>query len=133
MSMHDRAAQFAPFAALTGFDAQITEAGRLTQPRIDPGEDALAELDQALRFLLEHVDQKPEATITWFVQDANKDGGAYETVTGRVRRIDMLERTLTLTDGRAVPLGDIVALRAEDQPSGGESSDIPAAGGLFSE
>ena len=88
MSMLDRAAQFSPFAALTGYDAAIKETGRLTDEKIELDEDTKAALDMKQAYLIEMIDEQPEITIIYFLPDARKVGGAYVTVTGNLKRFD---------------------------------------------
>ena len=107
MSMEDRAAQFSPFAALTGYDAAILETGRLTEDKLELGEETQAILDRKQRYLAEIIDTKPEITVTYFVPDEKKSVGAYSTVTGFLKRIDEYERELVLTDGRKIQLDAI--------------------------
>ena len=113
MSMRDRAAIFSPFAALSGHGAAIAETARLTDRRMELDEDTKAELDQRQAVLLEHIEEQPEVTVTWFQPDERKDGGAYLTVTGRLKKIDEAGRTLTLLDGTSVPLEDVVRLESD--------------------
>lgn len=110
MSMLDRAAQFSPFAALTGYDAVIEETGRLTDAPIELEEGAKAELDQAINKLMETLPSQPYAVITYFQKDARKLGGAYLTVTGRVKKIDPYEMILTMTDGTIIELNQIYCI-----------------------
>ncbi len=117
MSMQDRAAQFSPFAALTGFDAAIDETARLTDDPIALEEEAMAALDRKQQYLLDKIHEQPEVTVTYFVPDARKAGGAYVTVTGRVRRIDTHNRILTMTDGTAIPMDAIAALSGDLFPA----------------
>lgn len=114
MPISDRAAIFSPFAALSGHGAAIAETARLTGQRIELDEDTKAELDQKQAVLLEHIAEQPVVTVTWFQPDARKDGGAYLTVTGRLKKIDEVERTLTLVDGTSIPLEDVVWLESEE-------------------
>ena len=107
MSLHDRAAQFSPFAALTGHSAAIAETGRLTDSRITLDESEMARVDAALQRLRELLPQEPAVSITYFVPDERKAGGSYQTVTGTVRRIDTVNGILLLTDRREVPIADI--------------------------
>ena len=88
MSLYDRAAQFSPFAALTGFDDAIAETGRQTQDRIELDRDALDRLDEQMQGLLEVLDSQPEAEVVWFRYDERKAGGSYVTTTGHVKKID---------------------------------------------
>ena len=107
MSMADRAAQFSPFAALTGYEAAVEETARLTQTKVEMTEDKKQMLDEKLHLLLDSAHHPPAVRITYFVPDARKGGGSYETVTGCVRGIDPLGQYLILTDKRTVPLEDL--------------------------
>ena len=110
MARADRAAQFAPFAALTGYDAAIRENARLTQERIDPAEAELASLDRRFRLLLEHLGERPEVRLTRFRPDERKSGGVYETVSGIVKQIDLIARRIRLLDGTDIPMDDVLTL-----------------------
>ena len=110
MPMSKRAAQFLPFAALTGFEGESAETGRLTEAAPELEEDALVSLDRQLALLRQRLPEQPEVTITRFVPDEKKDGGQYETLTGQVRRLDEIERALILTDGTKIDLDTIVEL-----------------------
>ena len=105
MSMYDRAAQFSPFAALTGFDGVIAETGRLTDRKIELSESEKILLDQKLTLIDDVIQDKhhPEITVVYFVPDYLKDGGEYEEYTGKVRHIDKVERTVVFlaTNGRS--------------------------------
>lgn len=113
MPMIDRAAQFSPFAALTGFDDAIEETGRLTQFKITLAESAMAELDRALASLSENIRQQPSVTVTYFQEDARKNGGAYVKYRGNLKKIDEYERRLIFTDGNAIYIGDILELEPD--------------------
>lgn len=114
MSLEDRAAQFSPFAALTGYDAAILETGRLTEDKLELGEETQAILDRKQRYLAEIIDTKPEITVTYFVPDEKKSGGAYSTVTGFLKRIDEYERVLMLTDGRKIQLAAVFDIESAE-------------------
>ena len=86
MPIRDRAAIFSPFAALSGHGAAIAETARLTEQKIELDEDTKAELDRRQAVLLEYMDERPELTVTWFQRDEKKDGGAYLTTTGRLKK-----------------------------------------------
>lgn len=118
MPIRDRAAIFSPFAALSGHSAAIAETARLTDRRIELDEDARVELDRRQQSLLEHLAERPEVTVTWFQPDERKDGGAYITTTGRLKKVDKVARTLVLTDGTAIPLDDVVDIESECFPGG---------------
>ncbi len=109
MTRHDRAAQFAPFAALTGLDAAMGETARRTEERIALDENALEELDRRLRELEQRQGDTPVA-VTYFRQDEKKAGGAYRTAEGVLRRIDGENRLLFLADGTRIPMEDVVDL-----------------------
>lgn len=113
MSMLDRAAQFSPFAALTGYDAAIKETGRLTDEKIELDEDTKAALDMKQAYLIEMIDEQPEITIIYFLPDARKSGGAYVTVTGNLKRFDEYERLLILTNGKKIPMDDIINIESD--------------------
>ena len=113
MSLHDRAAQFSPFAALTGHSAAIAETGRLTDSRITLDESEMARVDAALQRLRELLSQEPVASITYFVPDERKAGGSYQTITGEVKRIDTVNGVLLLTDRREIPIADIFDITIE--------------------
>ncbi len=111
MPRQSRAAQFAPFAALTGFDAQLRETERQTQAQAEPNEDALQELDQSLHTLFACVHTQPAVQVRWFVPDAKKSGGAYKAAAGRVLQLDRNRSLLVLDSGPVIALGAIAELR----------------------
>ena len=110
MSIQNRAAIFSPFAALSGHAGAIEETARLTEQRIELDEDTKTELDRRQAMLLEHIREQPEITVTWFQSDELKEGGAYLTTTGRLKKIDPIERTLVLLDGPSIQLEDVFNL-----------------------
>ena len=113
MSRLDRAAQFSPFAALSGYEAALQEAGRLTEERIELAEGEKEEIRCRLQAVQDAVARHPKITVVYFVPDEKKEGGAYVTAVGRVKRLDEFSRTLLFQDGRSVPLDEIVDLRGD--------------------
>jgi len=108
MSPQDRAAQFSPFAALTGYEAVISETGRLTGSRVELSEDRKTELDAVQQQLAAVLTECPMVTVTYFVEDERKSGGEYVTLTGSVCRLNTHLRFLQMTDGTQIPLDDIL-------------------------
>ena len=102
MPLSDRAAQFAPFAALSGHSAALAETARLTDQRMELDEDARAALDLKQQLLLERIKERPEITVTWYIVS-----------TGRLKRIHEADQVLVLADGLRIPIGDIVELESE--------------------
>ena len=111
MPIADRAAQFMPFKALSGYEDDITEETRLTQQRIELTEGEQELLDQQLQLLGERLaEERPEVRVVCFVPDARKDGGAYQTLRGRVKKLDPVEGVMLLDDGRRVRFADIYSI-----------------------
>lgn len=107
MSPQDRAAQFSPFAALTGYHAVIQEAARRTEERRVLGEEAQERLERRLNFLLAHWEERPEVRLCYFKADERKAGGAYVTAEGVVEKLDVCERVLRMENGEQIPLDDL--------------------------
>lgn len=103
MPIYDRAAQFAPFAALTGHDAIIRETARLTDDARELTESRKQELNDRLTVIQDAIDSQPTVTITYFQPDEFKAGGAYRTVTERVRKLDTHRSVMYLSDFTAIP------------------------------
>jgi hypothetical protein len=110
MPLEERAAQFSPFAALTGYDAVIRETARLTDRRVELDECRRQELDAALRDLAARLDSRPEVLVTYFLEDTRKEGGEYVHVSGRLKKIDPFSRVLVLEDSTLIPIDDILEL-----------------------
>jgi len=114
MSMHDRAAQFAPFAALTGYEDAVCEAGRLTDREIVLEDNDLEILNRKLTEIIKQLEEQPgsepEIRALVFVPDEKKAGGRYEEVSGRVRRVDTACRQILLTDRRTLLMANIVSI-----------------------
>lgn len=113
MSRENRAAQFSPFAALTGYDTAIRETARLTDARIELDENAIAVLDMKLRMLADEMKQRREVEVTYFQPDEKKEGGAYVTATGVLKKIDDYARVLVFMDGRRIAIEDILEIECE--------------------
>ena len=107
MSLESRAAQFAPFAALVGYDEEIGEAARSTDGREELSEDAIDALNQAFQKLLEHEEERPLVTVIYFQPDAKKDGGRYMTYTGNFRFYDAEKRVMKFVDGMVIGVGQV--------------------------
>ena len=113
MPMSDRAAQFAPFAALTGYDSAIKETGRLTDERIELDEEALTTLNMRYQLLMDALDEEPEVEITYFKPDGRKAGGKYVLVIGTVKKVDDFERLIAMQDGIIIPMDDVLSIDGE--------------------
>lgn len=113
MSMMDRAAQFSPFAALTGYDGAIKETARLTDEKVELGDEAISILNMKMQMLVETSEDKPEVCIIYFRPDEKKSGGSYVHATGVVKRIDEIERILVLTDGTKIKMEDIADIEGQ--------------------
>jgi len=112
-SMMDRAARFAPFAAITGYEEMVLEEARVTEERIDLDEGTLSLLNEKLNMIQEFLDDEPEVTITYFEPDKKKSGGAYVNITGIVKRIDEYEHLVMMTDGKKIYIEDIYNLQSD--------------------
>ena len=115
MALRDRAAQFAPFAALTGHDAAVQETARLTENKIELDENEFALLDQKLRYL-EAQQMQPIIAVTYFVPDQRKSGGAYVEVQGRMKQIDRYHHCLRMEDETMIPIEDILKIDEKRTP-----------------
>lgn len=113
MNATERAAQFAPFAALTGYDDAIAETARLTESKARLGDWEQAEMDEKLRFLAQNVRDHPAIAVTYFRPDEKKNGGAYVTACGTLKKIKLDERELLLSDGTAISLDAVRRLTGE--------------------
>ena len=111
MSMHDRAAQFMPFRALTGYEDAVQETARLTDERVELTEDEKSILDRKLQELADRVADHPQVTLTYFQLDNKKAGGAYVSVTGQLRKINDFEGVLILMDGKRILIEDILDIQ----------------------
>ncbi len=113
MSLQDRAAQFSPFAALTGHEAAIRETARLTQEMRELSEEEQAKLNDKLQVIREHLGQDISVTFTYFKPDDRKEGGVYATHTGEVKRVNDVEHTIILADGMVIPTQHIREIESD--------------------
>ncbi|TCL57619.1 hypothetical protein EDD76_108154 [Kineothrix alysoides] len=113
MAVINRAAQFSPFAALTGHDAAIKETARQTDKRVELDEYVKDSLKDRLQTIVDEIKEHPQITITYFQPDGKKDGGAYVSVTGGVKKIDLYARILAMIDGEMIPIDDIIGINGE--------------------
>ncbi len=110
MTLRDRAAQFAPFSALTGYDDVIDETARLTDGKIELSEDARALLDVKQRLLQRRIEERPRVTVVHFVEDQRKTGGAYRSFTGNLIRMDETSREMVFADGTRIKTSDVIEM-----------------------
>lgn len=113
MALIDRAAQFSPFAALSGHEEAIRETARITDERMELAESSKELLDMRLQMIREHLAEKPEVTVTFFEPDQKKCGGAYVRVTGKVKKIDVYEARIVFEGGTSVCMADVTAIEGE--------------------
>ena len=107
MAMEARAAQFSPFAALTGYDDATREEARLVEMRQELSEDMKDMLDAKLAIIVQHIKEQPNIAVTYFLPDGKKAGGRYVTVSGNVKKLDGVERVIMMTDGTKISLEDV--------------------------
>ena len=113
MSMAERAAQFSPFAALTGYEDVLTETARKTEQKIELDETMKAELDRKLHLLAEHVQNPPSISITYFQSDEYKEGGQYITQSCRIKKINSMTQVIQTTDGLQIPICDLLKIESD--------------------
>ena len=114
MPLQDRAAQFAPFAALTGHDAAIKETARLTDEKLELSEEVIAQLNEKINIIRNNIGIEQNVLITYFVPDAKKTGGSYVTYSGIVKKIDEYEHTIIMTDQTVIPIEQISDIKCEE-------------------
>lgn len=110
LSMKQRAAQFAPFAALSGFEDAIIETSRITETRIELDDEEKAKIDDILKKIMMNISNRPKATITYFIPDDRKSGGEYKTKTGNVKKIDEFNQIIILEDKIEIPIKEIIEI-----------------------
>ncbi len=113
MPMQERAAQFSPFAALTGYDAAIRETARTTDARLELSEESMELLNTKLQMAADSIAEQPELSFTYFKPDERKSGGAYITVSGAVKKVDDYKRLIILQSGETIPMDDVLEIEGE--------------------
>ena len=114
MSIQDRAAQFMPFAALTGYEDLIRESSRITQSCIELSETEIEELKQKLEILQKHENEKPLIKVQYFIRDLKKSGGSYQTVEKHLHRIDDIEKKIIFKDRTTIQFEEIISIEYEE-------------------
>ena len=114
MTLEARAAQFAPFAALTGYDDEVKETARLTNRRIELDDEAKSILDNKIQIILEQISQRPTVSITYFLPDTKKAGGEYVTITGTIKKIDGYNQVIVLENRIEIPINEIIDIDMDD-------------------
>ena len=107
MAMEKRAAQFAPFAALTGYEESVIEEARQTEEKLELSEDMIDMIDARLAVIQHHIKEQPNISVTYFIPDNKKAGGRYVTVSGNVRMLDGIEHAIIMTDRTKIPIEDV--------------------------
>jgi len=113
MSLHQRSAQFAPFAALTGYESQVKETARLTDKRIEIDEELKQILDMKIQVIKEKIASKPELEITYFIPDDKKDGGRYETIIDNISKIDNYNEKIIMQNGLKIEIKEVIDINSE--------------------
>lgn len=113
MSLEQRSAQFAPFAALTGYEGQVKETARLTNKKIEINEELKEILNQKIQLIQKKIKEQPQIEITYFIPDSKKDGGRYETVTNSVKKIDTYKGEIILIDETTIAIDEIIDISSE--------------------
>ncbi len=113
MSMEERAAQFSPFAALTGYEAAVKETARLTDEQEELDEDEKALINESLQKLYRHIAERPQVTVTYFEPDERKEGGSRKKITGRLRKINEDSQLLVLEDGCEIQISRILNIQKD--------------------
>ena len=113
LSRDSYAAQFSPFAALSGYDDVVSETSRATDEKTELDEDAKLRLSGKLTIILDHLDENPVVSVTYFVKDKRKSGGKYVTLDGTVKKYDGYERIIYMTDGTKIPLDDLFDINGD--------------------
>ena len=117
MPMQDRAAQFSPFAALTGYDAAVKEAARFTDSPVELSEEELELLNRKLNRLLDNIPRQPLVSFTCFKPDDKKSGGSYVTCRGVVKKVDICKRLIIMQDGTLIPMDQVLDIEIREETS----------------
>lgn len=120
MSLYDRAAQFAPFSALTGHDDAIKETARLTDKKLELDDYDQMLLNNKMIFILNHINDQPEITVTYFIPDTNKEGGMYLDFAGNIKKFDAVQRVICFADKTEISIDDIIDIKSEILPENTE-------------
>ena len=107
MAIEKRAAQFAPFAALTGYEESVAEEARLTEEKLELSEDMIDMIDARLAVIQHHIKEQPRIAVTYFIPDNKKAGGRYVTVSGNIRKLDGTGHRIIMADGTSIPIDDV--------------------------
>ncbi|HOZ54569.1 MAG TPA: hypothetical protein PK993_00775 [Clostridia bacterium] len=113
MSLEQRSAQFASFAALSGFEEQVKEKARLTSKRVEIDEEIKAILDMKLKVIKDRIKSNPEVEITYFIPDDKKDGGKYVTIKNTIIKLDYYNRKILTAEGTRISLDEIIDIQSE--------------------
>ena len=113
MSLHQRSAQFAPFAALTGYEGQVKETARLTDKRIEIDEEIKQILDMKIQIIQDKISDSPEIEITYFIPDNKKEGGKYETIADNISKIDNYNEKIIMKNGLKIDINEIIDINGE--------------------
>lgn len=113
LSLESRASQFAPFAALVGYDSEIKETARLTDKKVVLDDNQKEIISNKLNYLNEHINDQNEVTITYFIKDQKKSGGKYLKKTGIIKRIDLVNQNIKFVDNTIISMKDITNIKGE--------------------
>ena len=113
MTLEQRSAQFAPFAALTGYEGQVKETARLTNKKIEINEELKEILNQKIQLIQKKIKEQPKIEITYFIPDFKKDGGRYETICNIIQKIDIYTNEIIMLDGTRIDIDDIIDIQGK--------------------
>ena len=113
MSLYQRSAQFAPFAALTGYEGQVKETARLTDKKIELDEEVKVMLDMKIQVIQEMLSNNPELDITYFISDSKKEGGRYDTIIDSIKKIDNYKQQFIMKNGLIIDIKEIININSD--------------------